>query len=218
VSKEFLLLVTILQTLSCLVAAGIYLILDAKGRKEFAIFGALLIASALADISQYVFFFWLGLSANVVATVYQLIEIILLCLWYRKQLAGSLNPLVFNIALTLLLAFGLVNMFGIQGWNNINSYTRIPHGIVMIVFSLVYFYTLLKGLPTRSVQRLPMFWINIGVLFYYSGTFFVMIFTDYLVNVLKNDLIYQWAFHNFLGIVHNILFAFALWLHRQNPK
>lgn len=218
VTKEFLLLITIVQTLSCVFAAVVFFINDASFRKEFAFFGAALVASALSDVLQFIFYFGLGINPNFIINIYCFFEVTFLCLLYRKQLDSIVKPIIVDCALASLLLFTLINVNFFQGWAGLNSVSRTPQGIAMIVFSLIYFYSLLKSLPTKNVQRLPMFWINIGILFYYAGIFFVLIFTDYMVNVLKNDLVSPWTFHNFLGIVHNIIFALGLWLNRRNHK
>jgi hypothetical protein len=218
VTVEFLTLLAVVQTLSCLLAVVVYLINDYRGRKEFVIFGALLIAAFSSDFLQFIFVFVLEQRANIVGNIYRLAEITLLMMWFRKLLTPRIHPGILNTVMVFLLLFALANLIFVQGYDAINSYTRTSEGVVMIVLSLLYFYGLLQDLPSRNIQRLPMFWINIGVLFYFSGIFFVMIFTDYMVNVLKADLVTPWIFHNFLGIVRYLLFAFALWQNRRNLR
>lgn len=214
-SLQFLFAITVLQTLSCIVAVLFYFTNNAQGRKEFVLFGALLIASAVADLLQFLMYFGLGLNANIVFNVYHFLELILLFLWFRDLLKGVLDERVVYGTGAAILVFALINLFAIQGVHGINSYTRVPLGTMLIIFCLLYFYKLLRDIPKRSVQQLPMFWIVIGLLTYYAGSFFVMIFTDYMVNVLKDNLVNPWTFHNFLGILRNSFFAFALWLNRR---
>lgn len=213
----FLLIITILQSLTCLGAAVYYLTRNSTTRKEFVFLGAHTIGSTLSELIQYILVFVVRVSANPLLHTYSFIDIAVTCLLYRVALKHVLKPIVSDVVMAGLLIFALVNSLAIQGVDSINSYTSVSHAIVMIVYSLIYYYSLLKSLPTADVRTLPMFWINNGMFLYFTGNFFVWIFTDYMVNVLKSDLVSPWTFHNFLGIIRNIFFVVGLWLaHRSH--
>ena len=76
----------------------------------------------------------------------------------------------------------------------------------------------MKDLPTVEVFRLPIFWVNVAVLVYFSGNLFVFMLSDYLVTVLKDNLIVYWSFHNFLSIVKNILLAIGFYGSIKAPE
>jgi len=114
------------------------------------------------------------------------------------------------IALTIgFLAVALLNFFLYQK-NSMNSYTYVGEAIVIIIYAILYFYKLLVELPEQHIHRLPMFWINSALLIFFSGTFILYTFTSYLTNVLKDDLIAYWSFHNMLSLFQHLLIIVGL--------
>jgi hypothetical protein len=83
--------------------------------------------------------------------------------------------------------------------------------LVLIGFSLFYFYRLLNELPIIHIQHLPMFWVSVSVLTYYAGNFFLFLVKNYLVYGESGSHKLMWILHNLLNITKNLLFAIALW-------
>ncbi len=81
----------------------------------------------------------------------------------------------------------------------------------MITYCLLYFYVLMQDLPSLYVHQFPMFWFNSGLLIFHAGTFFLFSFHAYLVNVLKNNMLIYWSFHNMLSIIEHIIFLIGLY-------
>jgi hypothetical protein len=153
----------------------------------------------------------LKISGNYVTDVYRLVEFILLLIVYYRAFN---NPRLFRVFLGLALVYVLfltTNAIFVQQ-EKINSYTHIFSSLIFIVFGVSFFYKLMKDLPTLEVYRLPMFWINVAVLVYFSGNLFVFTLSHYLVTVLKNDLIVYWSVHNLVNILGNILFAVGFYV------
>ena len=111
--------------------------------------------------------------------------------------------------------FALTNMLFIQGISNTTSYTFIIRSLTFIVISLLYFYVLIRELPTESITKLPMFWINTAFLLYYSGVFFQWLVLDYLINEIKGDVVNTYTIKNGIGIIHYLLIAIGLWYNRS---
>jgi membrane protein insertase Oxa1/YidC/SpoIIIJ len=65
-------------------------------------------------------------------------------------------------------------------------------------------------LPTMHLQRMPMFWINSGFLMYAAGAMFLFAFTTYLTQVLKDNLLVYWSFHNILSIISQLIIMVGL--------
>ena len=73
-------------------------------------------------------------------------------------------------------------------------------------------------LPVQELQRLPMFWYVTSNLVYNAGTLFLLLFTTYLVEVLHNDLLIYWSFHNILDIIQDLLIMLGLWQDLRNIR
>jgi hypothetical protein len=113
--------------------------------------------------------------------------------------------------------FALINAIFIQT-HQLNTYTLIILSLIVTFYALYYFYELLRLPPESELQRLPMFWINTGYFIYYAGNFILFVFTSYLVNVLNNNLLVYWTFHNVLAIIETLLIITGIWMDLRNIK
>ena len=179
------------------------------------ILGFALVFSVAADLSAGILHD-LKISVNYGSSIYRLGAFPLISLLYFYALGRRLAKF-FIIINIIYFIFGATNLLFIQK-SAINTYTLILNSILVIIFSLYYFYWLLRVLPTAQLQRLPMFWLNSAHIIYFSGNLFLFVFTSYLVNVLNNNLLVYWTIHNILGIIEGFMIIVALWLDLQNIK
>ena len=98
------------------------------------------------------------------------------------------------------------------------SYIRFGRDLLMILYSIAYFYYLIRALPEENLLRFPMFWINAAIIFFFSGMFILSFFRDYIVTVLKDDTSGFWAFRNFFRFAFCIVLAYAGWLDWRSIK
>lgn len=145
---------------------------------------------------------------NLPPSIYLMIS---LCLFSRIYfiLLGKKNARVFQAVSIAFVCFSLFNIFFLQG-TQINSYSRIFYAAIVIVYCLLYFYLLMKDLPSLYLHHLPMFWFNSGLLLFHAGAFFLFSFQDYLVNVVKNDMLIYGSFQTTLSIVEHIIIIVGL--------
>lgn len=155
--------------------------------------------------------------ANKINNLYRLIEFLsyLIIYWIFWQKDKS-NTIFISLGLAYILFF--VSELSAHNYKHLNSYSITLASLVFIFFSVRYFYFLLRDLPTDKIQRLPMFWINTGVLIYFAGGLFLFAMRNYLIEAFHDNQTMYWSFHNFLNIVKNLLFAVALWQDLRKPK
>lgn len=172
--------------------------------------GFIFLTGALANIAAYLLHKSGALRGymNLASPVYTVIS---LCLYSRIYyiLLGKKNAKVFMGLTIAFVFFALFNLFFIQR-TSLNSYSKIFYSAIILVYCLLYFYLLMKDLPSLYVHHLPMFWFNSALLIFHAGTFFFFSFQDYLVNVLKNDLLVYASFHNLWSILMHIIFIIGL--------
>lgn len=77
----------------------------------------------------------------------------------------------------------LINLFFIQGFHDLNTYTLKIGSSLMIFLSGLGLVDLFKNDEHITLVRNPLFWICTGVLFFNTGEFFYLFFLDTL---LKN--------------------------------
>lgn len=157
----------------------------------------------------------LKINNNYASDAYLLVEFVLLQIIYFRAFKNPNVFRIFRIIAFIYIVFFFFNVLFVQR-EKINSYTYIISAGVFVVLAVLFFYKLMNDLPTVGVYRLPMFWVSVAVLVYFSGNIFVFTLSDYLVTVLKDNLIVYWSFHNFLAIVKNILLAIGFLLEYKS--
>jgi len=78
------------------------------------------------------------------------------------------RSLFFIIPLYLIIT--LLNIFFFQGKTGFHTYTYMLGCVLVVIFSISYFFFLFRFPVTGSLIKNPFFWIGIGLLFYYTCT------------------------------------------------
>ena len=154
-----------------------------------------------------------GPMKNTIGNAWTLTELVLFSMFYFLviPLKGYRNWIVFSGIAYLLFYFMVFTFYPL----NFYSYIRGGRDLTLMLYAILYFFYLLKKLPQENLLGLPMFWINVAVIFFFSSTFIVSLFRDYLVTVLKNDMSGFWAFRNFLRFVFCVILSYGGWLDLQ---
>lgn len=192
----------------------IFLITPQEGRKNMLELGLVVILAFLSDVASGVGALVFRVNMNLSQNLLDLCTLPLFLLLYKRKISWRNTSTIIYTVIILFLLFAVINLLFIQKPTGLASYTKTVIAICVIIASLIYFFVLIRDLPTESITRLPMFWVNTAALIYYSGTFFVYLATDYLINVVKSDLINAWTIHNFLGLIFYTLVSIGL-LHNR---
>lgn len=94
---------------------------------------------------------------------------------------------------------------------------RSTRDVLLIFFSIVTFFKLLADLPNENLLSLPTFWINSGILFYFSCTFMLSLTMDYIAQVLREDFGIFWVFRNLLRAGFCVVICIGIWKARKLP-
>ena len=173
--------------------------------------GFVFLGSCLANIAS-----WLMIQTgtfrgfiNVPYPIYLMVSMVIYSRLYFILLHKKHAGFFIGMA-SVYLIYALINIFFIQKTAS-NSYSYFLHSAILLVYCLVYFYVLMQDLPSLYVHHLPMFWFNSALLIFHAGTFFLFSFTAYLVNVLKNNMLVYWSFHNVLSIIEHLIFVIGFY-------
>jgi len=130
-------------------------------------------------------------NINPLNHLYHFIELWLLCLTYYNYFSDRfLKKIILIILAVLTLAYPLISFF-VEGIFNDCNLGFLINSILMIIFSLVFFYDLYSSNAEIKVLSFGFFWINCGTLIYTCGTFFQMGLSSYVKNLneqLADDL------------------------------
>jgi hypothetical protein len=149
--------------------------------------------------------------------LYTPIEAILLLLFFRIN-AGS--KLMGNALLFLMFAFPfycIVNFIYFQNGAIFNTYTHSVESLLFMGLCIHYFWTQRAGqCGEEKWVTLPLNWVNSGLLFYFSSTFFLYTFSNILMTNYSTAInILIWNFQGAIVIATNLLIAFAFYQCRK---
>lgn len=157
-----------------------------------------------------------GLNVNVNGNLYTLTEaLILLGFFYSLFKSSAEKKIVVAMAVAYVILYFI---FMIDRWNELVSSIRTMRDLVIIICGIMYFFYLMREMPTSDITKYPMFWIVAAMLSFFAGTFTLSLSLNYLVKVLHNDLALIWAMRNFYRVIFCFVVCYGLWLDRRQLK
>lgn len=161
--------------------------------------------------ASYVVDFMMGTGKNnTIGNIFALLEPAFLFIIYSKVVNTKPYTRVLIIVYVLFVIFHISNILLLQK-NHISSFSRVFSSSMIIGLTVHFFFHMLNKLPAQRLVAYPMFWINSALLLFAASTFTLHIFVHYLVNVLNDDLLTYWTFHNIMRLVLCILIAIGVW-------
>lgn len=82
--------------------------------------------------------------------------------------------------------------------------------VLFIGLALLYFYQLLQQQPVLALERQPLFWLNAGVLLYFSVNLFVFLLQNWLLQLPAADAVAVWSIHSVVNILANFFYTLGL--------
>ena len=99
-----------------------------------------------------------------------------------------------------------------------NNFTFIPLVIECLYFLLVivyFFYNKIQNDLNTSIYFQPVFWISVGFLIYFSGNFFLFLFSRSMINDPEFRIQYT-IIYDSVTIIKNIFICTAIIVHAKN--
>lgn len=109
-------------------------------------------------------------------------------------------------AIALLIV--IFNIIFIEGIWEYPSMSNTVLGVLLIFFSLAYFYQLLNRQEFIHIEKQGLFWINAGVLFYFSINLFLFMLLRRIIAAHQQQDYYM--IHIITNIIANVLYSVGL--------
>jgi hypothetical protein len=107
---------------------------------------------------------------------------------------------------TIALIIVILNAIFNEGIWEYPSISNTALSVLLIFFSLAYFYQLLNRQEFVHIEKQALFWINAGVLFYYAINIFLFMLFKHLTHAQRD----YYMIHDITNILANILFSVGL--------
>lgn len=147
--------------------------------------------------------------------LWTIIEFFLLGLIFYRVFTHHLSKKAIIVTIIAFVAFAVINALFIQTIYEFNTIARAVESFLLILLALLFFYKVFQESTVMRLEKYPMFWINSGILVYFCGSFFLFIFSNYILEQSRNELYAYWGIHSALNIVLNLFFAMGLWYSPQ---
>ncbi|MBT1697281.1 hypothetical protein KK083_10365 [Fulvivirgaceae bacterium PWU4] len=116
----------------------------------------------------------------------------------------------------LYFIFSLVNLLFLQK-SSLHSYSQTLQSIIILFLCIIFYFKLLKELPTQQIQKLPLFWIVSGFFFSYAGKLVIYAITHYMI-AIGDDFILISIFHVSLTLIAYLIMAVGVWLNDKQTS
>lgn len=179
----------------------------------------LLLTSFLCDLMGYILA-KISHDSTAVLNIWYPTQFILLSLLYAflmKQHQKKIHLVSFCFLFLIWL-----DTWAFQSFNQFQSYLRIIENIVLIIYALMYLFSLIKLEYTPKIILLKYgpFWITIAVIVYFTATGVVVFAIEDLIFKDPTSLsaVLIWSVHNFFNAMKNFIFALGIYFLGKTEK
>lgn len=157
-----------------------------KPYRYFSIFLIITLLNEILAISWKVYLYkvFRGTPSNIwIYNIYIVPEYLFYFFFFYLILRNEVKKSIVNLLSLTYGIFSMVNLFLVQGLDNLNSYTIIVGNIVLILLSILYFNKNLNEKILLPQKSQPTFWISLAVFIFSVGSLPYFIFMNYLIKV-----------------------------------
>jgi hypothetical protein len=169
---------------------------------------ALLCVSFAADITNELYI-QLGHRGAEIVNIYFSLQFILVSIIFTL-LCEQMKDLVYTIGIAYIM-FLIINTINWQPFNEFQSNTAVLQDVIIIAYTFVYFYFVLKELEIGHLLRYSSFWIVTSLFLYSLLSVYIFALTNYVFAFLPEKYaMLPWTFHDLSNILKNIMFFLAM--------
>lgn len=174
----------------------------------------LIFISVVSDGISY-FFSVNRLNNSLAVNLYSIIEVLLYLKIYSVNFKSGkfkIFPIVVLFVLSTIIG---VELFKGQLIEMPSVALMINSSISVMLLSILWFYRIFKNSEFSNLLKEPFFWINSSSLVYFSSSFFIFLFSNYLSSIGAVSL---WVLHNTLHIIYFVIIIIGFWKQRLHQK
>lgn len=141
-------------------------------------------------------------------------------LLFKELLSSNFARWIIRIMVALFTIYIVIKIKHVIFPNDVyNSYIPAFMSLAVIVYCILFFNTQLGNLQTTFIYRTPWFWIVTGLLLYFSGSFLILLVTNYFMLKGNNFIRELWNLLSIFGVIKCILMGMGfLYLNKASWK
>lgn len=212
-------IVRIASNVSLLLPLFFYLRSRHSTTRPIHIIGLLVIVSGLSDMAGYVLMLQQQSTIVLFNLYYMVLFGLLTWFYYRVLFAPTGRVWAWLGSGFYVLAFIAITAFA-QPFSQYQTLLWLVTAVIMIIYSVAYFFYSLSGAGSSGYFASGNIWINIGVMIYFVMNLYLFVMGDYVLTQLDAETsALIWSSHNLNNILKNTLFAIGFFFagtQRQN--
>jgi len=148
------------------------------------------------------------------------LEIGTFSLYYFFLLERKIFRKLIQLLFTGYIIFSIIDTLYYESFSIYPSNIGFVYSLMIILYSLLFFFEIYEKGEVLYIERHPHFWINSAMIIYYSGTLILGLFVNYLMYRIPRDkFLYLDEFFSAMTIVFNVLVCIGLSIEaNQNRK
>lgn len=208
-------IIRVASNVSLLIPLAIYLSRIRYASRQIHIIGILIIVSGLFDLVGMILFSR-HQSTVVLFNSYYFILFLILTWFYYEALFVNTRRILVWIGLAIYLQSFILITFFVQNFMEYQTLMWLITALIMIVYSVAYFFYSLSTIVTSGYFGYSLIWINVGVMIYFCLNLFLFLMGNYVLTKLDPETsALIWGSHNINNIIKNILFAVGIYFYRR---
>ncbi|HPF50123.1 MAG TPA: hypothetical protein PK335_01045 [Draconibacterium sp.] len=153
-----------------------------------------------------------------ISHIYFPLEFVLLAFFYIPHLAPVIKRQWIILIISTFVLYSIVNVLFIQSYNEF-SQVRVYSSILLVLFSLIYFYRVMNEGKISKVWEEPMIWVNSSVMIIYSTIFFYNVLANLILAESRDKALLMSYIYSVAIVLFYLLVAIAFWMEgRQQVK
>lgn len=211
-------IIRIASNVSLLVPLVAYLSRMKFASRQIHIIGILVIVSGFFDLVGFIFFSRQQ-STVVLFNAYYLILFLLLTWFYYEVLFVNTRRAMVWIGIAIYVPSFILVTFFVQNFLEYQSLMWLITAVMMIMYSIAYFFYSLSAIVSSGYYGYSSIWINVGVMIYFCLNVFLFVMGNYVLTKLDPETsALLWSSHNINNIIKNILFAVGIYYYRRGEE
>lgn len=126
--------------------------------------------------------FYLKRSNHFIYNIYFPVAFLFYFFLFTKGFETAKEKKIIYLFTLIYLLVVLIDMILFNGINYFNNYAFCAGAILIIICTLIYFIKLFLAEGIVNYFKIPMFWISMGLLFFYVGSLVLMALLPYLIS------------------------------------
>ena len=143
--------------------------------------------------------------------VFTCLEFILFAQFYKIVLGERKQDLKYAIIQGSFTLICILNAVFLQSIYTFNSYTLSLSGFIIMFFAINYYAKIFNLTLDVKVTSLPAFWFNAGIFLYFACSFFLYVFSNFILQLSKHAFNLTWDIKNTFLVIMYLLFSIAFY-------